>query len=175
MIGREEGDVADRGRKAAVRRALRSRGGVAESGIAERRGDLMNGTRRQRDRPLILVVDDVEDGRLVICDFLALRGFETATAVDGASAVEQATELVPDLILMDVWLPEIDGFEATRRIKADPRTAHVPILALTAHALASARAEAEAAGCDGVITKPFFPRDLEREVRRHLGLEAAEE
>ena len=125
-----------------------------------------------REKPLILVVDDVEDGRAVVCDFLELRGFELATAADGVEAVEKALELVPDLVLMDVWLPNMDGLEATRRIKANPATAHVPVLALTAHALASARAEAEAAGCDGVITKPFFPRDLEREVRRHLGMDA---
>lgn len=129
----------------------------------------------RREKPLILVVDDVEDGRIVICDFLELRGFELATAADGVEAVDKAFELRPDLILMDVWLPNLDGLEATRRIKADPRTADVPILALTAHALASARAEAEAAGCDGVITKPFFPRDLEREVRRHLGMDVDDE
>lgn len=129
----------------------------------------------RREKPLILVVDDVEDGRIVICDFLELRGFELATAADGVEAVDKALELRPDLILMDVWLPNMDGLEATRRIKADPRTAGVPILALTAHALASARAEAEAAGCDAVITKPFFPRDLEREVRRRLGMDVDEE
>lgn len=130
---------------------------------------------RRREKPLILVVDDVEDGRTVVCDFLEFRGFDLATAADGVEAVEKALTLVPDLVLMDVWLPKMDGLEATRRIKADPRTAHVPVLALTAHALASARAEAEAAGCDGVITKPFFPRDLEREVRRHLGMDGEEE
>lgn len=129
----------------------------------------------RREKPLILVVDDVEDGRIVICDFLELRGFELATAADGVEAVDKAFELRPDLILMDVWLPNMDGLEATRRIKADPRTAGVPIIALTAHALASARAEAEAAGCDGVITKPFFPRDLEREVRRRLGMDVDDE
>jgi two-component system cell cycle response regulator DivK len=129
----------------------------------------------RREKPLILVVDDVEDGRVVVCDFLALRGFELAPAADGVEAVEKALALRPDLILMDVWLPKMDGLEATRRIKADPRTAGVPVLAVTAHALASARAEAEAAGCDGVITKPFFPRDLEREVRRHLGMEVEDD
>jgi two-component system cell cycle response regulator DivK len=129
----------------------------------------------RRDKPLILVVDDVEDGRVVVGEFLELRGFELATAADGVEAVEKALALRPDLILMDVWLPKMDGLEATRRIKADPRTAGVPVLAVTAHALASARAEAEAAGCDGVITKPFFPRDLEREVRRHLGMEVEED
>jgi two-component system cell cycle response regulator DivK len=129
----------------------------------------------RREKPLILVVDDVEDGRVVVGEFLELRGFELATAADGVEAVEKALALRPDLILMDVWLPKIDGLEATRRIKADPRTAGVPVLAVTAHALASARAEAEAAGCDGVITKPFFPRDLEREVRRHLGMEVEDD
>jgi two-component system cell cycle response regulator DivK len=129
----------------------------------------------RREKPLILVVDDVEDGRVVVGEFLELRGFELATAADGVEAVEKALALRPDLILMDVWLPKMDGLEATRRIKADPRTAGVPVLAVTAHALASARAEAEAAGCDGVITKPFFPRDLEREVRRHLGMEVEDD
>jgi CheY-like chemotaxis protein len=131
-------------------------------------------TTGDRERPLILVVDDVEDGRTIVSDFLEFRGFAMAEAEDGIEAVEKARELLPDLILMDVWLPRMDGLEATRLLKADQRTRHIPVLALTAHALASARDEAREAGCDGIITKPFFPQDLEREVRRQLGLEAEE-
>lgn len=127
-----------------------------------------------RDPPLVLVVDDVEDGRAIVCDFLEFRGFRMAEAEDGVEALEKAQELLPDLILMDVWLPRMDGLEATRLLKADERTRHIPVLALTAHALSSARDEARDAGCDGIITKPFFPQDLEREVRRQLGMDAEE-
>jgi len=129
----------------------------------------MSDAEARRDKPLILVVDDVEDGRTIVAEYLGFRGFAVEGAEDGLEAIQKAADLVPDLILMDVWLPKMDGLEATRRIKADARTRHIPVLALTAHALESAREKALDAGCDGVVTKPFFPADLEEEIRRHLG------
>ncbi len=124
---------------------------------------------------LILVVDDVSDGREICAEYLEFRRYRVATAADGREALEQAFALLPDLILMDLSLPEIDGWEATRRLKKDGRTRHIPIIALTAHALRSAHDEAVAAGCDAVVTKPVMPRDLEAEVRRQLIVRAAAE
>ncbi len=113
-------------------------------------------------RPLVLVVDDVEHGREIFAEFLEFRGFRVATAADGQEALEKAYELRPDVILMDLSLPGIDGWEATRRLKQDDRTRDIPIIALTAHALASAHDKARAAGCDAVVTKPCLPEELER-------------
>jgi CheY-like chemotaxis protein len=124
--------------------------------------------------PLVLIVDDYAEGRDLCAQYLSFRGFRVATAEDGLDALEKAWALGPDLILMDLSLPRLDGWEASRRLKADARTRHVPIIALTAHALASAREKAVAAGCAAVVTKPCTPRNLEAEVRRQLGLEAAE-
>jgi two-component system cell cycle response regulator DivK len=123
---------------------------------------------------LVLVVDDVADGREICAEYLAFRKYRVATAADGLEALAKAFELVPDVILMDLSLPEIDGWEATRRLKGDERTRHIPIIALTAHALRSAHDEALAAGCDAVVTKPVMPRDLEAEVRRLLGAGVAD-
>ena len=118
--------------------------------------------------PLVLVVDDVAHGREIFAEYLEFRGFRVATAADGLEALDKAFELLPDVILMDLSLPELDGWEATRRLKGDDRTKAIPIIALTAHALASAHDKAMAAGCDSVVTKPCIPRDLEAEVRRQL-------
>jgi len=118
--------------------------------------------------PLVLVVDDVEHGREIFAEYLEFRGFRVATAADGLEALDKAFELLPDIILMDLSLPGLDGWEATRRLKGDERTKSIPVIALTAHALASAHDKAMAAGCDSVVTKPCPPRDLEAEVRRQL-------
>jgi len=118
--------------------------------------------------PLVLVVDDVAHGREIFAEYLEFRGFRVATAADGLEALDKAFELLPDIILMDLSLPQLDGWEATRRLKGDDRTRTIPIIALTAHALASAHDKAMAAGCDSVVTKPCIPRDLEAEVRRQL-------
>lgn len=117
---------------------------------------------------LVLVVDDVAHGRDICSEYLEFRGFRVATAADGLEAIDKAFELLPDVILMDLSLPGIDGWEATRRLKADERTRAIPIIALTAHALVSAHDKAREVGCDAVVTKPVLPRDLEAEVRRHL-------
>ena len=118
--------------------------------------------------PLVLVVDDVAHGREIFAEYLEFRGFRVATASDGLEALDKAFELLPDIILMDLSLPQLDGWEATKRLKGDDRTKTIPIIALTAHALASAHDKAMAAGCDSVVTKPCVPRDLEAEVRRQL-------
>jgi two-component system cell cycle response regulator DivK len=118
--------------------------------------------------PLILVVDDYQDAREMYAEYLQFSGFRVAEARNGNEAVEQAFALKPDLILMDLSLPGMDGWEATRRLKADDRTRHIPIVALTGHALAGASEGAKRAGCDSFVTKPCLPDDLVVEVRRML-------
>ena len=120
--------------------------------------------------PLILVVDDYEDAREMYAEYLRFCGFRVAEARNGNEALEQAFSLMPDLILMDLSLPGMDGWEATRQLKADPRTARIPVVALTGHALAGASEGAKRAGCDSFVTKPCLPDDLVIEVRRMLGL-----
>lgn len=123
--------------------------------------------------PLVLVVDDVAHGREIFAEYLEFRGFRVATAADGLEALDKAFELLPDVILMDLSLPELDGWEATKRLKSDDRTKAIPVIALTAHALVSAHDKAKAAGCDSVVTKPCVPKDLEAEVRRQLAARSA--
>jgi two-component system, cell cycle response regulator DivK len=119
-------------------------------------------------KPLILVVDDYQDAREMYAEYLEFSGFRVAEARNGNEAVEQAFALNPDLILMDLSLPGMDGWEATRRLKADDRTRQIPIVALTGHALAGASEGAKRAGCDSFVTKPCLPDDLVVEVRRML-------
>jgi two-component system cell cycle response regulator DivK len=123
--------------------------------------------------PLVLVVDDYTDAREMYSDFLVFSGFRVAEAKDGSEAIDKAIEIQPDLILMDLSLPGVDGWEATRRLKADDRTRGIPIVALTGHALAGDAQTALRAGCDAFITKPCLPADLVVEVRRMLERAAA--
>ena len=123
------------------------------------------------EAPLILVVDDYQDAREMYAEYLQFSGFRVAEARNGNEAVEQAFALKPDLILMDLSLPGMDGWEATRRLKADDSTKHIPIVALTGHALAGASEGAKRAGCDSFVTKPCLPDDLVVEVRRMLNAE----
>ena len=118
--------------------------------------------------PLILVVDDYQDAREMYAEYLQYSGFRVAEARNGNEAVDQAFALKPDLILMDLSLPGMDGWEATRRLKAHETTRHIPIVALTGHALAGASDGAKKAGCDSFVTKPCLPDDLVVEVRRML-------
>ena len=120
--------------------------------------------------PLILVVDDYEDAREMYAEYLRFCGFRVAEARNGNEALEQAFTLMPDLILMDLSLPGMDGWEATRQLKADERTRQIPVVALTGHALAGASEGAKKAGCDSFVTKPCLPDDLVVEVRWMLGL-----
>ena len=129
----------------------------------------MNKTRTMpRERPLILVVDDFDDNREMYAEFLQYSGYAVAEAADGLEALEQAFALSPDLILMDLSLPGIDGWEATRRLKQDERTQHIPVVALTGHALAGHSKGAREAGCDAFITKPCLPDVLVAEIRKML-------
>ncbi len=116
----------------------------------------------------VLLVDDYADAREMYGEYLAISGFEVIEAVNGIEAVERAIEAKPDIILMDMSLPIMDGWEATRRLKADRRTAAIPVLALTGHAVTSMFEGARRAGCDGFITKPCLPDDLVREIRTVL-------
>ena len=118
--------------------------------------------------PLILVVDDYQDAREMYAEYLQYSGFRVAEAKNGNEAVAQARSLKPDLILMDLSLPGMDGWEATRVLKADEATKHIPIVALTGHALAGASEGARKAGCDSFVTKPCLPDDLVVEVKRML-------
>ena len=118
--------------------------------------------------PLILIVDDSEDARDMCSELLMFHGFRTETASTGLEAIEKAVRLVPAVILMDLSLPGMDGWEATRRLKADERTRMIPVVAVTGHALAGHSESARQAGCDAFVTKPVLPDDLVAEVRRVL-------
>jgi two-component system cell cycle response regulator DivK len=109
---------------------------------------------------VVLVVDDSADGREMLMEYLAFRRFEVAQARNGAEALVVARRLRPKIILMDLSMPGLDGWEATRRLKADPVTRHAIIVAVTAHAFAPEQDAARAAGCDAVIAKPFDLTDL---------------
>jgi two-component system, cell cycle response regulator DivK len=117
----------------------------------------------------ILVVEDTEDNRRIIRDLLTSVGYEMIEALDGAQGVAMASEHKPDLILMDMQLPVLDGYEATRRIKADPAVAHIPVIAVTSYALSGDEAKTKAAGCNAYVAKPFSPRQLLAKVREFLG------
>lgn len=123
-------------------------------------------------RPVVLVVDDYLEAREICAEYLGFHGYRVVTAENGLQALERAFEMLPDVILMDLSLPELDGWAATRRLKADPRTRGIPIVALTGHALSAERERALAAGCDDVITKPVVPRELLAEVERQLARRA---
>ena len=111
--------------------------------------------------PKILLVEDNEDNRDMLSRRLIRKGYEVSLAVDGAEGVAQAATQRPDLILMDMSLPVLDGWEATRRIKGEPGTRDIPVIALTAHAMSDDRDRAFAAGCDDYDTKPVeLPRLL---------------
>jgi two-component system, cell cycle response regulator DivK len=118
--------------------------------------------------PLILLVDDFEDNRAMYAQFLTFSGFRVAEAANGKAALEKAAKLLPDLVVMDLSLPVMDGWEATRRLKSDERTRGIPVLALTGHALGRHSEGAKDAGCDGFVTKPCLPEDLLAEIRRML-------
>jgi two-component system, cell cycle response regulator DivK len=119
--------------------------------------------------PLVLIVDDYEDNRDMYSQFLQFAGLRVAEAANGREALDKTTELMPDLIVMDLSLPGVDGWQATRIIKQDPKTRDILVLALTGHALEGASQGAKDAGCDGFLTKPCLPEDLHREIQRMLG------
>jgi CheY-like chemotaxis protein len=111
-------------------------------------------------RPLVLVVDDMTDNREMYIEYLATVGFRAVGAADGRSAIETARQLHPSVILMDMGLPGLDGWEATEILKADPRTRDILVIAVTGHAEPAFRARAEAVGCDVFLPKPVVPDEL---------------
>ena len=123
---------------------------------------------KARAQPLVLVVEDYQDAREMYAAYLQFSGFTVAEAGNGIEAIETTHELMPDIVLMDLALPRMDGWEATRRLKNDERTRHIPIVALTGHALAGHAEGARDAGCDAFVTKPCLPDALVAEIRRLL-------
>ena len=117
----------------------------------------------------LLLVEDNEDNRIIYSTVLRHTGYEVIEALDGAQAVELARSRHPDLILMDISIPEIDGWEATKILRQDPATRDIPIIALTAHALADDRERATAVGFTAYLAKPIEPRAVVAEVRRWIG------
>ena len=118
--------------------------------------------------PLVLIVDDYRDAREMYAAYFVSSGFRVVEASNGVEAVERALALAPDVVLMDLSLPRMDGWEATRLLKANPQTMHIPVVALTSHALPGFSDSAKRAGCDAFITKPCLPDRLVDEVRRLL-------
>jgi len=116
----------------------------------------------------ILVVEDQEDNRQILRDLLANAGFEMIEAEDGEQAIELAASQRPDLILMDIQLPLVDGYEATRRLKADPNLMNIPIIVVTSYALSGDEEKARRAGCDAYVAKPYSPRALLAKIREYV-------
>jgi len=121
------------------------------------------------ERNTVLLVEDNEDNRIIYATALRYAGYEVLEAITGTEGVALARTHLPDLILMDISIPEIDGWEATAILKADPSTQHIPIVAVTAHALPGDRQRSVDAGCDGYLAKPITPAVLIADVDRRLG------
>ena len=118
--------------------------------------------------PKILVVEDDQDNREMVIKALNFHGYQVIEAVDGEEAIEKARAENPDLILLDIYLPKMDGYEVTRTLKGDQDLQYIPIIALTAHAMKGDREEALAIGCDGYITKPINVRELPKQIEHFL-------
>jgi two-component system cell cycle response regulator DivK len=119
-------------------------------------------------KPLVLVVDDFTDNREMYAEYLSYSGYEVIEATNGEEAIEAAQARMPDIIIMDLSLPVMDGWEATRRLKADERTRGIPVVALTGHGLAGHSKGARDAGCDSFLAKPCLPDQLVAEIERIL-------
>ena len=117
---------------------------------------------------LILAVEDQEDNMQILRDLLTSAGYQIIEAENGKDALAAVTKRRPDLILMDIQIPIIDGYEVTRRIKADPALRSIPIIAVTSHAIGSGEEKARAAGCDDFVAKPYSPRQLLTKIRQYL-------
>jgi len=117
----------------------------------------------------ILYVEDNFQNKRLVRKILTAKGYEVLEADDGQTGVDMATQESPDLILMDISIPGIDGIEATHLIKTNPNTAHIPVIALTANAMRGDRERFLAAGCDGYLPKPISTSDLLRVIAEHLG------
>ena len=126
----------------------------------------MSGVSSGPSVPMILVVDDTLDARELYAEYLRIAGLRAEVAEDGYDAVAKATALRPSVIIMDLAMPRMDGWEATRRLKSNPATRDIPIIALTGHVIERSRERAIEAGADGYLTKPCFPDSLLAEVQR---------
>jgi two-component system, cell cycle response regulator DivK len=122
----------------------------------------------ERERPVVLIAEDQQDLRQLYALHLTMSGFDVIEAVNGAEAIDLTSSRLPDVILMDLSMPIIDGWEATKRLRADTRTAHIPVVALTAHDGSGELQRATSAGCDWFVPKPCPPDALITEVRRVL-------
>lgn len=122
----------------------------------------------QRERPVVLIAEDQQDLRQLYAEHLTLSGFDVIEAVNGAEAIDLTSSRLPDVILMDLSMPVLDGWEATKRLRADARTKHIPVVALTAHDGSGELQRATSAGCDWFVPKPCPPDALITEVRRVL-------
>ena len=118
--------------------------------------------------PLVLVIDDVEDNREVYTQFLTHQGWRVATAADGEDGLAKAESLRPSVIILDLGLPKMDGWEVAQRLRNTPATSAIPIVALTGHVTREARQRALTAGVNEFCTKPCLPPDLVATIRRHL-------
>jgi two-component system, cell cycle response regulator DivK len=116
----------------------------------------------------VLVVEDHETNRRILRDLLTSTGYDLIEAVTGEEGVAWAETYRPDLILMDIQLPGLDGYEATRRIKENPSLSHIPIIAVTSYALSGDEEKAIEAGCEAYVSKPFSPRLVLAKVREYL-------
>ena len=116
----------------------------------------------------ILVVEDQEDNRQILRDLLSSTDYEMVEAENGQEALDAVARKRPDLILMDIQLPVMDGYEATRRIKANPDWQSIPVIVVTSYALSGDAEKARAAGCDDYVTKPYSPRQLLAKIREYL-------
>ena len=114
------------------------------------------------------MVEDQEDNRQIVRDLLTITDYEVIEAENGEEALAAVAKQRPDLILMDIQLPVMDGYEATRRIKADPALRAIPIIAVTSYALSGDEEKARAAGCDDFVPKPFSPRQLLAKIQKYL-------
>jgi two-component system, cell cycle response regulator DivK len=123
----------------------------------------------QTEGKRILVVEDNDDNMNLILDMLQSLRYDSLTAENGETGLQRAREDMPDLILMDLSLPKMNGWTATRHLKADPRTKNIPVIAVTAHAMVGDEERALEAGCDDYISKPIDVRELAHKIRHHLG------
>ena len=128
----------------------------------------MTGSEASVKKALVLVVDDFADNREMYSEYLTFSGYDVIEATNGKEAIDAAQARLPDIIIMDLSLPVMDGWEATRRLKADDRTRKIPVVALTGHALAGHSKGARDAGCDSFLAKPCLPDQLVAEIKRML-------
>jgi CheY-like chemotaxis protein len=124
-------------------------------------------------KPCVLIVDDYADNREMYVEYMLHKGYDVVEATNGNEAIERAFSSRLDLVVMDLSLPGIDGWEATRRLKADPRTKGIPVVVVTGHAHSEDLETAKAAGCDAFLTKPCLPQELFEKVESMLGRGAA--